>query len=332
MLLYLVIINHIDCEKLLTALYTELFVLKLNKARISMKLYSNDLIGSVEDLDVSDIVPSSNLLRTTMNDMKGLAESLKKIGLLEPIVVRTNSSGSFEIVAGNRRFNACRKLGWRKITCHVVELDDKTAFEASIIENVQRQSLNPIDEGLAFRKYVNKFGWGSISELAQKISKSPSYVCKRIKLVELSKDVVDLISSSEINVSVAEELLSMKDKDKQYKIAVIIRNKKLSSRNTRGIIKHNLVKYDMDPLYSPGNDDYHWGKERILKSFDKSIIALRLAIKKLGSIVEGVGDDWLFYNILLHHKNILNSEIDLLIKEKRKYKKNPLIFRRRKIS
>ena len=285
-----------------------------------MDSYSNELAGSVEDIAISDMVPPANSLRSCMNGIEQLAESIMKIGLLQPIVVRTNNLGSFELVAGNRRFNACKKLGWRKISCHLVELDDKSAFEVSIIENIQRQTLNPVEEGLAFRKYVNKFGWGGVSELAQKLSKSPGYVCRRMKLVELPKDVIELISKSEISVSIAEELLSVKDKHKQSQLAVMIRNKQLSSRDTRGLIKEDLAYTDIDSLSHTYNDHYDCAQERISKSFDKSIIALRIAIKKVGSIVETIEDDWIFYDILLHHKNMLNSQIDLLIKEKRKYK------------
>jgi ParB family chromosome partitioning protein len=284
-----------------------------------MNSYLNELAGSVEDITISDIVPPANSLRNCVSDIEQLAESIKKIGLLQPIVVRINSLGSFEVVAGNRRFNACKKLGWRKISCHIVELDDKSAFEVSIIENIQRQTLNPVEEGLAFRKYVNKFGWGSVSELAQKLSKSPGYVCRRMKLVELPKDVIELISKSEISVSIAEELFSVKDKHKQSQLAVMIRNKQLSSRDTRGLIK-DLTYTDIDSLSHTYNDHYDCAQDRICKSFDKSIIALRIAIKKVGSIVETIEDDWIFYDILLHHKNMLNSQIDLLIKEKRKYK------------
>ena len=285
-----------------------------------MDSYSNELAGSVEDIAISDMVPPANSLRSCMNGIEQLAESIMKIGLLQPIVVRTNNLGSFELVAGNRRFNACKKLGWRKISCHLVELDDKSALEVSIIENIQRQTLNPVEEGLAFRKYVNKFGWGSVSELAQKLSKSPGYVCRRMKLVELPKDVIELISKSEISVSIAEELLSVKDKHKQSQLAGMIRNKQLSSRDTRGLIKDDLTYADIDSLSHTYNDHYDCAQERISKSFDKSIIALRIAIKKVGSIVETIEDDWIFYDILLHHKNMLNSQIDLLIKEKRKYK------------
>jgi len=297
-----------------------------------MNSYSNELVGSVEDINISDIAPPSNLLRSNMNGVDELAESIKKIGLIQPIVVRTNSSEFFEIVAGYRRFNACKKLGCRKITCHVVELDDKTAFQVSIIENVQRRTLDPIDEGLAFRKYVNEYGWGGVSELAQKLSKSPGYVCRRMKLVELPKDIIDLISKSEINVTTAEELLSVRDKHNQSKIAVLIRDKKLSSRNTRKLLKADLDYTNIDYSFRTHNDQYDYHKERISKCFNKSIIALRIATKKLGSIVECVEDNWIFYDILLHHRNMLNSQIDLLIKEKRKYKKESAFNRLMRLS
>jgi ParB family chromosome partitioning protein len=289
-----------------------------------MDSYSNELAGSVEDIAISDMVPPANSLRSCMNGIEQLAESIKKIGLLQPIVVRINNLGSFEVVAGNRRFNACKKLGRRKISCHLVELDDKSAFEVSIIENIQRQTLNPVEEGMAFRKYVNKFGWGGVSELSQKLSKSPGYVCRRMKLVELPKDVIELISKSEISVSIAEELLTVKDKYKQSRLAVMIRNKQLSSRDTRGLIK-DLTYTDIDSLSHTYNDHYDCAQDRICKSFDKSIIALRIAIKKVGSIAETIEDDWILYDILLQHKNMLNSQIDLLIKEKRKYKNERLL-------
>lgn len=283
--------------------------------------YSNELAGSVEDISLSEIVLPPSLLRSNLNGVEELAESIKNVGLLQPIIVRVNDAHSFEIVAGYRRFNACKKLGWRKITCHIVELDDKTAFEVSLIENVQRQTLNPIEEGLAFRNYVNKFGWGGVSDLAEKISKSPGYVSKRIRLVELPDSVIDLLSKCEISISAAEELLPISSRDEQTKIAIVIRKKKLSSRKVRQLVKNNIIIADSYSLSSSRDDNPLYTKDRILKSIDKSIITLRIAVKKLGSIMEGVEDDWIFYGILLYQRNVLISQIDQLIKQKRKYKK-----------
>jgi ParB family chromosome partitioning protein len=283
--------------------------------------YSNELAGSVEDINLSEIVLPSSLLRSNLNGVEELAESIKNVGLLQPIIVRVNSSHCFEIVAGYRRFNACKKIGWRKITCHIVELDDKTAFEVSLIENVQRHTLNPIEEGLVFRNYVNKFGWGGVSDLAEKISKSPGYVSKRIRLVELPDSVIDLLSKCEISISAAEELLPISSRGEQTKIAIVIRNKKLPLRKVRQLVKNNGINADSDSLSSSLENDPLYTKDRILKSIDKSIIALRIAVKKLGSIMEGVEEDWIFYGILLYQRNVLISQIDQLIKQKRKFKK-----------
>jgi ParB family chromosome partitioning protein len=204
--------------------------------------YSNELFGPIEDVNINDIVPPTIHLRRNTNDIQELAESIKKIGLLQPIVVRINSLENYEIVAGNRRFKACKKLGRRKIACHLVELDDKAAFEVSIIENVQRHTLNPIDEALAFRKYVNEFGWEGISDLAQKLSKSPSYICKRMKLVEVPKDVIELVSKSEIDVTVAEELLPITDRRTQSNLTRLIQDRNLSLRKVRKTVREIRTK------------------------------------------------------------------------------------------
>jgi ParB family chromosome partitioning protein len=286
--------------------------------------YSNELNGSIEDVNILDITFPKNQLRSTIYDLQGLAESIKKIGLLQPIIIRTNSSNKFEIVAGNRRFGACKKLGRKKIACHVLELDDKTAFEVSIIENVQRHTLNPIEEGLAFRKYVNEFGWGGVSELAQKLSKSTSYICKRIKLLELPKDVREPISKSEINVSIGEELIPIADKHTQLKLTELIQEKNLSSRTVRKIVKGvGNKRIDKDAFYQVVSRS---DNEIIHKSFDKAIIALRISINKLATIIENLDDKWMFYDILMQHKHMLHQQIDLLIREKRKYKKHSLLL------
>jgi ParB family transcriptional regulator, chromosome partitioning protein len=281
--------------------------------------YSNELRGALEDLNVSDVITSRNQVRSVLSNIEELAQSINEIGLLQPIVVRTNSSQNFEIVAGNRRFNACKKLGRRRIPCHIVELDDKKAFEVSIIENVQRHTLNPIDEGLAFRKYVNEFGWGGVSELAEKLSKSKSYVCKRIKLAGLPKEMIELISTCEISVSIGEELLTTADKNSQSKLTELIQEKQLSSRMVRKLVKEfrakNLDKDSLDHFTRV------YDHEKIRRTFDKIIISLRLLIKKLTTIIENIQDKWIFYDILMQHKHMLDQQIDLLIKQKRKYKK-----------
>jgi len=230
-----------------------------------------------------------------------------------------DNSNKFEVIAGNRRLNACKRLGWRKIACHLVELDDKQAFEASIIENVQRNALNPIEEGLAYRKYVQEFGWGGVTELAEKLSKSTSYISKRIKLTELPKDIVDLISTSEIRVSIGEELLQIGDKDSQSVLAQVVQERQLSSRTVRKLV-NNLRNKNLDEgfLYDFTDKGEY---DKIRRIFDKIIVSIRVLLKKLAIIIETVEDNWIFYDILMQHKHMLHKQIDLLINERKKYKK-----------
>ncbi|MGA9150979.1 MAG: ParB/RepB/Spo0J family partition protein [Candidatus Nitrosopolaris sp.] len=110
----------------------------------------------------------SKNIRHNVPDTEELAKSIQQKGLLQPILVRT-LDGYFEIVAGNRRFCACKALGWKKIACHIIELVDKQAFEVSLVENIQRKTISPLDEANAFKAYVSDFGWGGVSDLASKI-------------------------------------------------------------------------------------------------------------------------------------------------------------------
>jgi ParB family chromosome partitioning protein len=240
--------------------------------------------------------------------------------------VRTKDN-FFEIVAGNRRYHTCKLLGWKKIICHIAELDDKKAFEVSLTENIQRKSLDPIEEARAFKMYVNDFGWGGITDLASKISKSPSYISKRLDLLDLSPAIIGQIQNSDMSISVAEELLSIRDNTKRYEIAGLTVKNKLSSRKTRELVKayrdmpensvyesHNRVD-DEDLVFQNRIIDID---TKVRRCFDKSITALKMAMSKIAYVIEDAEDDWIVYEILMQHKNMLNSQIDLLIKEKKK--------------
>jgi len=279
-----------------------------------------ELIGSIEDIDVSEISPSEYAVRSIVERVDELACSIQRLGLLQPIIVRANKV-SFEIIAGNRRFRACKMLGLKKVSCHIVELDDKSAFEVSLVENVQRNTLNPIEEGLAFRKYVHEFGWGGISELSQKISKSPSYISRRIKLVNLPQNILDLISQSSIDITTVEELLPVEDNHTKSVLTELIRDENLSSRAVRQLVKNiNTKDFDKDSIFIQLDSSNEY--TRLCKSFDKAIIALRIAIKKLATMIEKIEDNWLFYDMMMQHKHLLHSQVDLLIKQKSKYKKH----------
>jgi ParB family transcriptional regulator, chromosome partitioning protein len=293
---------------------------------VSKLEYNSSIIpGLIQDLGIYQI-KSCNVCRAATNefdnDLENLCQSIRQKGLLQPIVVRAKER-YFEVVAGNRRYNACKILGWRKIACHILELDDREAFEVSLAENIQRQTLTPLEEANAFKKYVSDFGWGGVTNLALKINKSPSYVTKRINLLDLSPDVLNCVNNSKTPVSIAEELHKITDKSEQTELGLIISSRHLSFRKARKLIKNNCGGIQENKPYNSFSyrdkvieDDV----EKTNRSFDKSIVALRVAMNRIGEVIQGIAsDNWVMCEILMQHKNMLHSQIDLLIKEKRKF-------------
>jgi ParB family chromosome partitioning protein len=284
---------------------------------ISTSSTSSLLIGIIEEIEVHRIkLPPLTFYGADRTETSELVDSIRQNGLLNPIIVRTRRN-FFEIIAGCRRYKACRKLGLRKIICHVVELDDKSAFEISLIENIQRRSLDPIEEARAFKGYVDDRGWGSLTELASKISKSTAYICKRLSLLELPEELLKQVSSYQLCPSTAEELIPLKDFNERHRIAGLVIKNGYSSRQTRKLVKASQEEVNRDDFVSY-QDKIVDVELKAARSFDKSITALKIAMSKISSIAEAVDDNWIVYEILLQHKNTLNSQIDVLIREKKK--------------
>jgi ParB family transcriptional regulator, chromosome partitioning protein len=167
-----------------------------------------------------------------------LSRSIKKHGLLQPIIVRPINRG-FEIVAGHRRFQACKILRWKTIPAMVKDVSDKDAFEIQLVENIQRRTLDPIEEAQAFKLYVRDYGWGGITYLAETIMKSEQYVSSRIQLLKLPQNIIDKVKSGELKVSHAFELLSFEGKSLENMSDDII-NKNMSVKEIRRH-KHELA-------------------------------------------------------------------------------------------
>jgi ParB family transcriptional regulator, chromosome partitioning protein len=297
--------------------------------RISLKRafsMSSLLSGLIEDISVHclELSPSS-YIPSVHSDTSDLSRSIKQKGLLHPLIVRyAKREGHYQIITGNRRYIACKSLGWRKIPCQIIELNsDKQAFEISLIENIQRRTLNPIEEAHAFKMYVTDFGWGGVSDLANKIGKSASYVDRRLQLLELPKEVLEKVDDSELNVTAAEELIPIHDEIKQSKLAGIISRKRLSVKDVRNLIQENQNSvYAVDSndalMQTEVKEDLAELDRRVQRSLDKSIVVFRMAMNKMLDIMQGIEDNWVIYEILLQHRNVLNAQIDLLIKQKKK--------------
>jgi ParB family chromosome partitioning protein len=276
------------------------------------------MMGLIEDIELSKIKLSSRTLRVEAGDVRSLAESISRNGLLQPIVVRVIDN-YFEIVAGNRRFLAYKHLSRKKITCHIIDLSDKEAYELSLVENIQRRSMNPIEEGQAYIRYIKDYGWGGLSELAKVIGKSQEYVSKRIKLLELPEDLQNEIIRYRIKVSIGEELAYVKDKKTQSGLAKLVSKRRVTVKQLRHKISLAASPEVLTDNYAM---DFQQSFNRSITAYDKAIIALKLTLRRLNDIIGSIEDvHWLVSGSLLQQRAITSSQIDSLLREKRKYSK-----------
>lgn len=215
-----------------------------------------------ESLPLYTISPAKIQTRSSYGGMQSstlreLAASIGRHGLLSPILVRP-IQGGFEIVAGHRRFYACKLLRWKAISVHVRELSDKDAFELQLVENIQRRTLNSVEEARAFKVYVTEYGWGGITQLALTIMKSEQYVSSRIQLLNLPEDILQKIEMEELKVSHALEILRF-DKNDQKIVTDSTIIKGLSVKDLRNIksilnVKDNATAIDNTTTYYNDSD------------------------------------------------------------------------------
>ena len=275
------------------------------------------MIGVIEDIELSKIRPSNNPLRKDVSEsLEELMHSIKMIGLVNPIVVRPINGSNFEIIAGHRRFQACKLLGWKKIPCQVVDLDERKAYELALIENIQAKTLTPIEEALAFKRYVEEKGWGGVSELARRIGKSQSYVSARLSLLKLPKAIQEAIISRQITPSVAQELVTLPNQQ-LLRLFDQIKTHKLSRsivrRIKREIYSEKLVIEEgfLQPIIH--TEKYHQ-KIRMLTLY-KSI--LKLALQRINEVLDKIEEEeeiGVLFIMLWEIKQKLSNLIDEVIK------------------
>jgi len=280
---------------------------------------ANPLAGFLESVEVRMIRPPRVVLRTDNGPIKGLMLSIQDKGLLEPIIVRPAEDG-FEVVAGMRRFEACKKLGWRRLPAHVVELDDREAFEVSLLENIQRETLNPIEEARAFRSYVEAFGYGGETELARRIGKSQEYVSKRIGLLSLPQRVQDEIMRRRIAPSLAQELTMLTDDDAE-EMAEEIGSEGLTLREVRRIIRRRQARESRasDPGFLEGDPEATERRvRRISRELNIAVASLGGAVVRLGEVADGLEDEWLVRDSIFVCRDTIREQMDSLTKLRRK--------------
>jgi ParB family chromosome partitioning protein len=165
-----------------------------------------------------------------------LAESIKTHGIIQPLILRKHLEDQYIIVAGERRWRAAKMAGLKEVPAIIMELSDRDILEISLIENIQRQDLNPIEEALAYRKLLNDFNITQ-EELSKRIGKSRVAIANTMRLTNLDDRVQQYIIESIITEGHGRVLLSVSDKQKQYELAQQVIDEKLSVRELERLIK-----------------------------------------------------------------------------------------------
>ena len=195
----------------------------------------------LRDLDIDLIDPNPEQPRTLFSEQKleELAASIKESGLVQPILVRRKPDGRYQIVAGERRWRASQRAGLIKITALVRDVQDEKLLEIALIENIQRQELNPIEEALAFQRLIATIGFTQ-EELAKRVGKDRSSIANYIRLLKLPIPVQRMLEVDELQMGHARALLALTSEEDQITLAKIIVEKKLSVREAERAVQQKL--------------------------------------------------------------------------------------------
>jgi len=244
---------------------------KKNQKEVKSKSKSE----AVLDVDVKEIVanPFQPRKHFDENKLEELASSIKKHGVIQPLVVTKRPEGGFELVAGERRFKASQKNGLSKVPVVVKKISDKEKMEWALIENIQRDDLNAIEEAEAYQRLAEKLGYTQL-EIAEQVGKSRSAVSNTLRLLELSSDLKQKVKEGFLSEGHARALLAVADEDKRNLLANQIIDKKLSVREAEKKVKKIL---------SPSSDKKESGAGFEVLEFENKIsqaLGTKVKIKK----------------------------------------------------
>lgn len=211
---------------------------KSNKADIENKEFKKD--NAVPDtlVKITMVEPNREQPRKNFDEdaLMELADSIKQFGLLQPILVQDRKD-YYEIIAGERRWRAAKLAGLKEVPVIIKNLSEQEIVEISLIENIQRENLNPIEEAQAFKRLLNEFHLKQ-DEVAERVSKSRTAVTNSMRLLKLCDEVQQMVINEMISTGHARALLAIEDTELQYSVAQKIFDEKLSVRDVEKLVKN----------------------------------------------------------------------------------------------
>lgn len=194
--------------------------------------------NSTVTLKISEIEPNRDQPRKDFDEsaLAELAHSISQHGVLQPLLVRPLIGGGYQIVAGERRYRACRMAGVTEVPVVIRELSDSETMELALIENLQRENLTPIEEAKGFGVLIDNYGM-SQEEVSQVVGRSRSAVANSLRLLNLPKEVSDMVERGEISAGHGRTLLALGSEEEMINTAKLIAEKDLSVRQTEKLVK-----------------------------------------------------------------------------------------------
>lgn len=234
---------------------------------------------------ISEVEPNREQPRKNFDEdgLIELADSIRQFGILQPILVKKKEE-YYEIIAGERRWRAAKLAGLKEVPVIVKEFSDQEVVEISLIENIQRESLNPIEEAVAFKRLMEEFHLHQ-DEIAERVSKSRTAVTNSMRLLKLDDRVQQMVIDEMITTGHARALLAIEDKDEQYILAGKVFDEKLSVRETERLVKEVLNPKVKKPKETDSAQDaIYESLEEKIKGIVGTKVSIRRGSKQKGKI------------------------------------------------
>jgi ParB family chromosome partitioning protein len=206
-------------------------------------------------LRLTEIYPNKEQPRTDFDDeaLSTLAESIKQHGVLQPLLVRPMESGGYQIVAGERRWRAARMAGLEEVPVFIRKLSDQQTMELALVENLQRENLNPVEEALGYKELMETYGYTQ-EQVARIVGKSRPAVANSLRILGLDSITLKMVRDGEISIGHAKILAGVEDSAKRAELAQKVKRDLLTVRNLEELVKVELSP--KKPKIAPKKDVY----------------------------------------------------------------------------
>ncbi|MFZ5634217.1 MAG: ParB/RepB/Spo0J family partition protein [Bacillota bacterium] len=262
--------------------------------------------GRLREVNIEDVIPNPRQPRQVLNDEKlaELAGSIEEHGIVQPVVVRPLADGKYELIAGERRWRACRILGMQKIPAVIRDYEDLEAAAVALIENVQRENLNPLEEAGAYKTLMEEFGLTQ-EEVSKRVGKSRPFVGNMVRLLSLPEEIKKLLLENQLSPGHARAILGLNEKSRQVAAAKKIIKNQMNVRQAELLVK-NMAAVRAGVRRIRGKNREYMLLEKDLNAILAARVKVREAKEGGGRVVmdfENTGEMVRFLNWLKEEKN-----------------------------